>query len=203
MSLQFDTTSRNDWLTEWIANVGASPKLILYGNDPPANCAAAPSAEVRCTITCPSSPFGTPSGGQVSKSGTWSNTPSALGPIEHFRLWNNAVTTCFMQGTVTQAFAIATSASTGVNGNVLTFADTTGVQVGDGVYAEGVPLGAEVLAVTSTTVTLSVACPAGVSSGVTVNFGSAAGDITIGNTTVTSLSQAITISEFTLVAPGA
>lgn len=201
--LQFDTTSRNDWLTEWIANVGASPKLIFYGNDAPANCAAAPSAEVRCTITLPSSPFGTPSGGEVSKSGTWSATVSALGPIEHFRIWNAAVTTCFQQGLVSQAYSLTTSSSTGTNGNVLNFASTAAVTVGDEAYGEGIPLGAYVLAKTSTTVTLSAACPDGVASGATVVFGDASGDITIENTQVTSLSQVITVSSYTLVAPGA
>lgn len=207
MTLQFNSaTLRDGWAQRLIDDLGASPKLIFYGGGaPPANCAAAPSSDVRCTITAPGTAFATivDGSGEAVKTGTWSALPSSLGPIDHFRLWNNAVSTCFVQGLVSAALSLTTTAATAVNGNTLPFASTAGVNVGDDAYGAGIPLGALVLAKTSTTVTLSMGCPAGVASGTSCVFGDASGDITIGSTVVTSLAQAITIDELTFVAPGA
>lgn len=202
---QFDDDTRNDWLAAWISNLGASPKLVFYGgNNPPVDCAAAPSSEVRLVLTLPSSPFGTPASGEVAKSGTWSvSSAVSTGPIDHARLWDNGLTTCRWQGLVTQGLRLTTSSSTGANGNVLTFADTTGVLIADTVAGAGIPDNTSVLAKTSTTVTIDRACEAGVGSGVDVVFGDASGDLVISSTVVTSLAQGLTIDYFTVVAPGA
>ena len=103
---------------------------------------------------------------------------------------------------MTRAFGIATSASTSAGGNVLTCTATTGVTAGMSVSGTGVPSGATVSSVTSTTVTLSATSTAGVSSAVTIYFGDTSGDLWLQSTALT-IGQTINITERVLTAPGA
>jgi hypothetical protein len=95
--------------------------------------------------------------------------------------------------------AIATSALTAANGNVLTFASTTGVATGMNVSGTGIVAGSTVVALTSTTVTLSLTSTAGVSSATSITFG---GEVTLDNTSINS-GQTVTITTFTRTIPNA
>lgn len=200
--LQFDLATRNNWLDNFETTVGTSPVLKFFGNDQPVNTAAADDGALRVTLNLPSDWQAAASGGEKAKLGTWTANATATGPIAHFRLYSSGGT-CRMQGSVTKANRLTTSASTATNGNVLTFAATGAVTVGDRVDGPGIPVDARVAAKTSTTVTIDRACPAGVSSGVDVVFGDVSGDMTIDATMIDNIGQAVTVTTWTLVAPGA
>ena len=69
---------------------------------PPATCATADSGTVLATLNLPTTAFGTPTAGSVSKSGTWQDASAdAAGTAGHFRIYQNDGTTCVIQGTVT------------------------------------------------------------------------------------------------------
>lgn len=201
--MQFSTTVRNSWLDDFIAEVGATAKMKFFGSAMPANCAAADGSNLLATLTLPSTWLNAASSGQATKAGTWSGTSTATGPIEHARLYNNGLTTCHWQGLVTQAYRATTNDTTGTNGNVLKFADTTAITVGDSVDGTGIPIGSTVLAKTSTDVTIDRACPDGVASGTEVVFGDVGGDMTMDTLLIGSIGQTITVATWTLVAPGA
>lgn len=201
--MQFDTASRNNFIDEWVSLVGASPKLRLISGTIPANNAASQTGTTLVSITLPSTWLNAASSGEATKAGTWQANAAATGAITHFRLLNSAETAVRMQGTVSAAFALTTSASTATNGNVLTFTSTTGVAVGQGVYGSGIPSGTTVIALTSTTVTLSQVSTAGVGSATEILFGDVSGDMHLASTTIDSVGQSVTVTSWTLVAPGA
>lgn len=201
MSRQYSTTLRNDWLTTYETTIGTSPKLRLCTGSAPATCAASQSGTQLIEMTLPSDWMGAPSSGSSSKAGTWSGTVAADGTAGYYRILSSGGT-CHEQGVVTQAFSLATNASTAANSNVLTFAATTGVSVGMSVSGTGVPDGSTVLAVGSTTVTLSAVSTSGVSNGATIYFGTTSGDMWLTNPVLTT-GQTLQISACTRTAPGA
>jgi hypothetical protein len=136
------------------------------------------------------------------KSGTWSGTAIATGIAGYYRMFTSGETRCVMQGDISQGFAILTSAATAANGNVLTFAATTGVTVGMGVGGVGIPTGTTVLAVTSTAVTCSASIPGGVLITASISFGDFSGNLLLGNTSI-STGQTVTIDAMQITCPGA
>jgi hypothetical protein len=203
MTLQFSTTYRNALLDQFETTVGTSAKLRLLTGSQPAACSTSESGTLLASGTLPSDWMSAASSGSKAKAGTWTLTTAATGLIGYFRITDNAGSTCHTQGSVSQAFALVTSSSTAAASNVLTFSSTTGVAVGMAITGTGVPSGATVLAVSSTTVTMSAASTGGVSSGVTIYFGDTSGDMYVSSTTVTSVGISLTVSTFTLTAPGA
>ena len=138
-----------------------------------------------------------PSSGTENINGTWSLTgqagASASTPT-FFRLYESTGTTCYMQGSCgIQPAAISTNGSTAANSNVLNFAATTGVAVGQAITGTGIPPGATVLAFTGTTVTMSVASTAGVGNGVSIQF---TYDLWVNGTI--SNGQSLTVNTFTV-----
>lgn len=101
MALQFSTAVLNARLDSIETVVGATAKLQLRSGAAPANCAAAASGTLLAELTLPADYMAAASGGTKAKSGTWSGTGSAGGTIGHFRIVDNAGTTCHCQGTVT------------------------------------------------------------------------------------------------------
>lgn len=203
MAIQLGVATRNSLIDDFVAEVGASPKLRLLSGNPPANAAASQLGTLIYDFTLPSTWMNAASGGQATKAGVWSANSSAIGTIGYFRLLNNAATVVHMQGIVTQAFSLVTNALTAANSNVLNFASTTGVTVGQGISGAGILAGTTVIAVTSTTVTMSQASTAGVSSSTTILFGNVSGDMTLGSITTTAINQNLVIDQFTIVADGA
>lgn len=101
MPFQKSIVTRNAALdAEWVA-IGASPLLIFYTGSPPANCAAADTGTVLATLTLPSTPMASASGGSKSKTGTWQDpVADASGTLGHFRIKDSTGTTTHRQGTV-------------------------------------------------------------------------------------------------------
>lgn len=182
------------------AYVGTDPILrLLNGTIPSLPETALSSNTLLGEGDLPSDWLATASSRAVAKTGTaWSLTGQSgagTGTAATFwRLYKSDGTTCVMQGKVKTPIALATSALTAVNGNVLTFSATTGVAVGNTVSGTGIPAGATVVAVSGTTVTLSLTSTAGVSSGASITFGA---DMTLDNVSIAN-GQAITVSAFTL-----
>lgn len=118
---------------------------------------------------------------------------SAAGTVGYFRM-RNAGDTVRLDGSAGVQVAINTSSTTAANGNVLTFASTTGVNVGMNISGTGIVPGSYVLATTGTTVTMSMASTAGVGSAVAITF---TPDLVIDNATVTS-GQSLSVNSLTV-----
>jgi hypothetical protein len=101
MSLQYSTAVRNAKLDQVEVITGTSALLQIFTGAAPANCAAADSGTKLAEIPLPSDWMAAASGGTKAKSGTWSVAAIASGTGAHFRIKDNAGTTCHAQGTVT------------------------------------------------------------------------------------------------------
>lgn len=170
MSQQFSVAARNSSLDGYESGIGTSPILKLRTGTLPADCATADTGSVLVSMTLPSDWMANAASGSKAKSGTWSGTASGTGVATQFRIYDSGGTTCHIQGTAGISVVIATSALTAANGNVLTFAATTGVVTGMNVAGTGVLAGSTVIAVTGTTVTLSKSSTAGVASAASITF---------------------------------
>lgn len=101
MSIQNSTALRNAMIGQYETTIGTAPKLQLRSGAAPADCAAADSGTLLAELTLPSDWLTAPSGGAVTLNGSWTGTGSAAGTVAHYRLKDNAGTTCHEQGTVT------------------------------------------------------------------------------------------------------
>jgi hypothetical protein len=193
MALQYSTAVRNACLDAVESTTGASPTLEIRSGAAPANCAAADSGTLLASMALPADWMNAASGGVKTLLGSWQDSSAdGTGSAGHFRIKQGA--TCHLQGSVGANVAIATNALTAANGNVLNFASTTGVTVGQKVTGTGVLPGTFVLALTATTVTLSQASTAGVSNATTITF---SGDMSIDNVSIAA-GQQVTVTAFTL-----
>lgn len=199
---QFSTTVRNGWLSRYESDIGTSPKLRMMTGGQPATCATAQSGTQLIQMTLPSDWMAAPSGGAAALAGTWSGTVSVDGTAGYYRILDSSATTCHEQGLITRAFSLTTNATTDAFSNILNFAATTGVTAGMGISGTGIPAGATVLDTTSTTITISLPCEAGVGSGVVIYIGDTTGDMWLSSIALTA-TQGITILSRSLIAPGA
>ena len=117
----------------------------------------------------------------------------------HYRIKDSAGTTCHRQGIIGTAVPLATSLLTAANSNVLNFAATTGVAVGQTIIGTGIVAGSTVIALTGTTVTMSHASTAGVAMTAAITFGY---DMNLDNTSIAS-GQTFTFNSYNLTADGA
>lgn len=201
-TMQFSVAARNAALNGIETTIGTAPKLRMFTGTRPANCAASSTGTMIVEMSLPSDWLENAADGVILKKGTWSGTSVAAGVVGYYRIFDTAGTTCHEQGSVSQAVTIATSASTAAFGNLLTFASTSGVSVGFGVTGVGVSAGSTVVAVTSTTVTVSAAVGAsGVSSGASIQFGDVTGNLQLNNTSI-SIGQTVTIDYKAITCPG-
>jgi hypothetical protein len=195
MGYQISTAVRNARLDTVESTIGASAQLKVRTGAPPANCAAADTGTVLATMTLPADWMAAAAAGSKALSGTWQDASAdATGTAGHFRVYDSAGTTCHIQGTAGQNVVLTTSALTAANGNVLTFAATTGVVAGMNVSGTGVVAGSTVAAVTGTTVTLSQTSTAGVASGASITFSY---DLSLDNASIAA-GQSVTVASFTL-----
>lgn len=199
MALQYSAAVRSAQLDQWETTTGTAPNLYIRSGAPPADCATADSGTLGATIVLPSDWMAAAAAGSKAKLGTWSGAASAGITAGHYRLKDTAGTTCHEQGTCGQSVPLTTSALTAANGNVLTFAATTGVVVGMNISGTGVPADTTAVAVSGTTVTMSRTSTAGVASAVAITF---APDLVLDNASIANL-QTITISTFTRIAANA
>jgi hypothetical protein len=167
---------KNSRLDQIETFIGAAPVVRLYNGVIPANADTALSGNTLVAQgTPPSDWMANAAGGVKTKTGTWTLTGQAGAgtgtPATFYRIFDPTGTTCHRQGSVGAAFNLATNALTAANGNVLNFASTAGVAIGQAVSGAGIPVGAVVLAFTGTTVTISVTSSAGVANAASITFG--------------------------------
>jgi hypothetical protein len=140
----------------------------------------------------PSDWLGNASSGAKSKSGTWSANAIASGVAGHYEIMDASETNCHEQGTISELIEKTTNGSTASGGNALNFASTTGISVGMNVSGEWIALGATVISLTGTTVTMSHATNGIVQSSDSIQF---YGDMIIQNTSINS-GQTVTIPTY-------
>lgn len=195
------TTVANARLDAIETTIGTSPLLRIYNGTMPADADAALSGNTLLAVgTLPSDWMAAASSKTKSKAGTWTVTGQAAAGSgtagTFYRFYDSTGTTCHGQGTFGVNVAINTNGSTAANGNVLNFASTTGVVVGMRVTGTGVATGCTVVAVTSTTVTMSHTSTAGVSNGATITFKY---DMEVDNASISS-GQVLTVNSFSRTA---
>lgn len=107
MTVQLNTTLRNNMVSQYESTIGTSPKLIFRTGAQPANAAAVDSGTLLAILTLPSDWMAAPSAGAVALLGTWSGTGAAAGTAAHYRLKDSTATstdntgTTYDQGSVT------------------------------------------------------------------------------------------------------
>jgi hypothetical protein len=101
MAIQYSVAVNNARLDSVESTTGTAPLLRIFSGSAPANCAAADSGTLLCTITLPSDWMNAAASASKTLLGTWSNTASAGSATTptHFRIWNSGATTCHIQGT--------------------------------------------------------------------------------------------------------
>lgn len=100
MAIQLAVATRNARLDAIETEISTAPILKLRTGAPPANCAAADSGTVLCSITLPADWMAAAGSGSKAKSGVWSGTASGGGgTIAHFRIYDSGGSTCHIQGT--------------------------------------------------------------------------------------------------------
>lgn len=99
--MQYSVAVNNARLDQIETTTGASAKLRIFSGSVPANCAAADSGTLLCEITLPADWMNAASAASKTLLGTWQGTASAGSGATptHFRIWNNAGSTCHAQGT--------------------------------------------------------------------------------------------------------
>ncbi len=109
MTIQLDTTLRNNMIGQYETTIGTTPKLILRSGTQPANCAAVDSGTFLAILTLPSDWQGAASGGSVSiANGPWTGTGSAAGTAGHYRLKDSTATSTDNTGTTHEQGAVGT-----------------------------------------------------------------------------------------------
>jgi fibronectin-binding autotransporter adhesin len=210
MATQYSTTARTNRATQLNTDIGTSAKINIYTGAAPANVGTAASGTLIVTLVGNATSFGTASAGALTGYGTTTasaaSTGNPIGPVNaantgtagYFRIATSG-STDVVQGLVFQSVALTTSALTAANGNVLTFTATTGVSVGMNVAGTGVLAGTTVVAVSGTTVTMSLTSTAGVANAASITFN---GDLTLANTSINA-TQAVSVTSLVLTMSGA
>lgn len=104
MTLSYSAAVKNAGLDAVETTISTAAKLRIYSGSVPANAdASIGAATLLAEGTLPSDYLGAASGGVKSKAGTWTITgQSGAGAGTagtFFRIWDNAGTTCGLQGT--------------------------------------------------------------------------------------------------------
>lgn len=100
MTLKYSEAIRNARLAVIESQIGAGATLEVRSGAAPASPAAADTGTVLASLSLPDDFMSAPSGGQVTKAGTWSDSAAdASGTAGHFRLKDSSGT-CHIQGTI-------------------------------------------------------------------------------------------------------
>lgn len=94
----------NAFLDAMEAQIGASAKLQLRTGAPPAHCGSASTGTLIVQMTLPADWMANAASAIKTLLGVWSGAAIAdsnVTPIAHFRIFDNALAVCGMQGTVT------------------------------------------------------------------------------------------------------
>lgn len=193
---KFHVDTVNAWVQQFIDDLGPDPWLDLY-TGPREASATAPATGINThQIALPTSPFTTPSGGLTSKSGTWTANAINVGVIGHGRFMNNARTKCVRTCTVTQAVAYELTADAAVNTNVFNVADTSAVQIGQGVAGLGVEPGTVVSGKGVGTINLSKVLKSTMLSGDTIVVGDTTGPLLISGAYIAQVGDPVTVAAY-------
>jgi hypothetical protein len=101
MTVQLSIAVRNAMLDAIETSTGASAKLRILTGSQPANCAAAQTGTLLAELALPADWMAAASGGTKALLGTWQATAAAAGTAGHYRIVDNAGTTCHEQGSIT------------------------------------------------------------------------------------------------------
>lgn len=103
MTVQWSTALRNALLDQWEASIGTNPRLRIFSGSPPLNCGVvSDSGTLLAEFVLGSDWAPAASGGIKTISGLPMDTTGlAAGNAAHYRIKDNAGTTCHEQGTVT------------------------------------------------------------------------------------------------------
>jgi hypothetical protein len=177
--------------------IGASPIIRGYNGTIPADSDTALAGNTLLAQgTLPADWMANAAARVKSKLGTWQFTGQAAAGagtvMTFYRIYDSTGTTCHVQGSLGVNVPLVTNALTAANGNVLNFAATTGALVGMKAIGTGIPLGATVVAVTGTTVVLSMTSTAGVANAATVTFKY---DLEVDNTNIAN-AQVATVNSY-------
>lgn len=197
MAISNSVTVKNAKLDQEETTVGVSPLLRVYNGTLPATADTALAGNTLLAVgTLPSDWMAAAAAGVKAKTGTWTLTGQAAAgagtPGTFFRLYDGAGTNCHKQGSFGANTVIATNALSAANSNVLNFASTTGVAIGQAIAGTGVPVNSVVLAFTGTTVTMNNASAAGVASAASITFGY---DMSVDNNSIAN-AQSISVNTF-------
>lgn len=101
MAIQYSVAVNNARLDQVETTTGTAAKLNIYSGTAPSNCAAADTGTLLATLSLPSDWMNAASAASKTLLGTWSGTASAgsAATPTHFRIKDNANTTCHIQGT--------------------------------------------------------------------------------------------------------
>lgn len=110
MALQFSVGLRNRRGNQIETEIGTAPTLQIRSGSKPANCAAADSGTLLCTMTLPSDWMTAFASGTGGKNGTWSGLGVAAGTAGHFRIRKSgSPDSCEIQGNITPASSSPTA----------------------------------------------------------------------------------------------
>lgn len=105
MAIQLSEAVRNARLDSIETTIGGTAILRIYSGAMPASTATAVSGTMLVSMTLPADWMNAAATGQKTMLGTWSGTGDAGASTGttagYFRIWNNGVTVCGLQGTVT------------------------------------------------------------------------------------------------------
>jgi hypothetical protein len=102
--MQLSTRVRNARLDVIETTIGPSPRLRLYDltAGAPANCAAAITGTLLADCALPADWMSNAASGLKALLGTWSDSSADAGGVaDFFRIYDNGVANCDVQGTVT------------------------------------------------------------------------------------------------------
>lgn len=103
MSFQMSVAMRNARLDAIEVRVGTSAKLKIFSGAEPADCAASDPSGLLATLTLPSNWMADAASGAKDLAGSWTGTASGTGTAQSFRIYDNALAACEMQGSVSMS----------------------------------------------------------------------------------------------------
>lgn len=199
MALQYSSSHRSDSMTDLVTLLGATSYLLLYTGSVPASCATAASGTLLGSLPC-SATFGTVASGVLTANAITTVTASGTGTAGYWRLaTSSAGTTVIVQGITYGTSTLSTNASTST-GNILPFAATSPIVVGQTVTGTSIPAFTYVLGVSGSTITLNNNITATIGSAATITFG---GDLTFTGGVAFTSGMQIAVTSFVLTANGA
>lgn len=101
--MQWSIAANNAALDAKETAMGASPKLRFYTGAKPATCASGESGTLLCEQALPADALAAASSASKAKQGTWTAQATAAGTIGHYRIYDNAGTTCHNQGSASDS----------------------------------------------------------------------------------------------------